>query len=249
MKLRILQWNVLFKEDPNKIAAEIQRIDPDIICGQELIQHLSKTPQTDTAKQIASKIGYYYAYQAADSWSNRDEKETQGNAIFSRYPILNISFQHLQPAKHNPPDPEHEGRVYIEARIVVDDNELSIGTTHLSYSHMFTITDHRKKEIDNLLKILQKKNERYVFTGDLNSIPGSYTVNEILKINALKNAGPNFSENTWTTKPFDYGGFKEEKLNWRLDYAFLSKDIDLVEAKIVKTDVSDHLPILLEIEI
>lgn len=249
MKLKILQWNVLYKEDPNKIANEIKKIGADIVCGQELIQHLSKKPQIDTAKEIANKISYQYIYQAADSWSNRDEKETQGNAIFSKHPILNYSHQHLQPAKHNPPDPEHEGRVYVEATIAINDIELSIGTTHLSYSHMFQITNHRKKEVDNLLEILEKKKAKYIFMGDLNSTPDSYTITEILKINTLKNPGPDFKRNTWTTKPFDYGGFRENKLNWRLDYAFLSRDLNLSNAEIVETDVSDHLPVLIEIEI
>lgn len=85
--------------------------------------------------------------------------------------------------------------------------------------------------------------------GDLNSTPDSYTITEILKINTLKNPGPDFKRNTWTTKPFDYGGFRENKLNWRLDYAFLSRDLNLTNAEIVETDVSDHLPVLIEIEI
>lgn len=62
MKLKILQWNVLYKEDPNKIANEIKKIGADIVCGQELIQHLSKKPQIDTAKEIANKISYQYIY-------------------------------------------------------------------------------------------------------------------------------------------------------------------------------------------
>ncbi len=249
MNLKILQWNVFYKEDVDKIVAEIKRIDPDIVCAQELIQHLSKTPQIDTAKEIAEKLNYEYVYQTANTWTGRDVKEAQGNAIFSKHPILSSSYHFLQPLNSNPPDAEHEGRVYLEVNIAVHDTELQIGTTHLSYSHKFQITDHRKKEINNLLEILTKKKQKYVFTADLNSTPDSYTITEILKIQDVKNPGPDFGENTWTTKPFDYHGFKEDALRWRLDYVFTTQDLNVIDSKIIATDVSDHLPILLEIEI
>ena len=114
---------------------------------------------------------------------------------------------------------------------------------------MFHITDHRKKEIDNLVEILKTKEKDFVFAGDLNSIPKSYALQEIERIKTLKNPGPDFKENTWTTKPFDYHGFKEDKLNWRIDYVFLTTDLKVMDSQIMRTDISDHLPILLEIEI
>ena len=52
---------------------------------------------------------------------------------------------------------------------------------------------------------------------------------------------------TWTTKPFDYGGFAETELRWRLDYAFATPDLEITSAKIVETEYSDHLPILVEL--
>ena len=63
----------------------------------------------------------------------------------------------------------------------------------------------------------------------------------------LKNAGPDPSEKTWTTKPFSYKGFEASTLDWRLDYCFVTPDLQITSAEVVKTSYSDHLPILLEL--
>ena len=123
---------------------------------------------------------------------------------------------------------------------------LTVGTAHVSYSHRFEITDRKIMEVNKLIKILKKNKKMFVFTGDMNSTPDSYTIKQLEKI--LKNCGPDGYQKTWTTKPFDYKDFKETKLRWRLDYVFASKDIRVIRSKIIKTKFSDHLPILVEFE-
>ena len=34
--MKILQWNIWYKEDINNIAKELKRIDADVVCIQEL---------------------------------------------------------------------------------------------------------------------------------------------------------------------------------------------------------------------
>lgn len=98
-----------------------------------------------------------------------------------------------------------------------------------------------------MLEIIKNKKENYLLTGDFNATPDSPTITTIK--NHLINCGPEFSENTWTTKTFVEGDFSENNLNWRLDYIFRTKDIKNMDAKIMQTDASDHLPLLLSIDI
>jgi endonuclease/exonuclease/phosphatase family metal-dependent hydrolase len=247
MTIKLLQWNVWYKEDPQKIANKIKQLDPDVICGQEFIQIFKGKNAKDTAKIVADKLGYNYVYEKGDSWSNNTEKDTQGNAIFSKFPIVDSKYSYLQQPKHNPRSGKEEGRVYLEAIVQLGNKKISIGTTHLSYSHKFEFDEIRKSELDHLIKILETKRGDYIFTGDLNATPESPVINSIKNI--LKNAGPKNNQNTWTTKPFDYHGFKETKLNWRLDYIFATNDVKIMSSEIIKTDLSDHLPILATIEI
>ena len=247
MRLRILQWNVWIKEDPAKIANEILKINPDIVCAQELKQNLPEN--IDTAETISKIIKYNYFYKEAATWDKRSDITSQGNAIFSRYPIIFSDSVFLKPFIHNPKDATHEGRVYFEISIKLESRQITFGTTHLSYSYKLKNTKSRKIEADLLSKVLSSKNDNFVFAGDLNAVPKSYVVTKILENKNLKNAGPEFDKKTWPTKPFDKHGFKEDKLNWRIDYVFASKDINVVSNQIIETKVSDHLPILIEVEI
>lgn len=249
MIIKILQWNFLYKESPDNIIELIKKCQPDIVCGQELItnSHNKKFPKE--AEYIADKIAYSFFYHEADTWSPpKYGKESQGNAIFSRYPINSKRFEYLYPAAHNPKNAMSEGRVYLEIKINFPNSKLVIGTTHLSFFPKFIVEQKRAMELNKLEFIIRKKRKNYLLTGDFNATPDSLIVKTILKY--LKNAGPELNLATWTTKPFDYHGlFKANKLRWRLDYIFKTADLKVVSAKIINTDYSDHLPILISIDI
>ena len=81
----------------------------------------------------------------------------------------------------------------------------------------------------------------------MNIAPNSESIRQIEKY--LVQCGPDYQEPTWTTKPFSYKGFEEDKLRWRLDYAFTTRDVKVINSEIINTEYSDHLPILIEIEV
>lgn len=240
-----MQWNIWAKEKPENIANFLQKNDADIICAQEIVK--DSRIGLDAAKYIAQILSFEHCYQDGDTWNNRQDKEAQGNAIFSRFPIIKSDHYYVQDPKHNPPDSSHEGRVYVEALVKVGNKKLIIGTTHLSHSNGHIITRSRKREADILLGILKKKKGDYVFAADLNSTPESYPVKKIEKI--LLHSGPDYSQKTWTTKPSDPKNPAEKKLNLRLDYIYASKDIKVMSSEILECPYSDHLPILIKFEI
>lgn len=240
MFIKLIQWNVWCKEKPENIAGFLKAPDADIICAQELIKD-SRT-DLDAAKYIAEKLGFEYYYHDCEAWDNRAEKEAQGNAIFSRFPIINTNHLYIQNPKHNPPNHSREGRVYVEIVVKIGDKKLTVGTTHLSYSDQFIITKEKKEEIDVLSDILKKRKNNYLFTGDLNSLPDSSAVSHLEKI--LSHSGPAYTQ---TTKPKDRVS-KENGSDWRLDYIFNSEDISIIDAKILDCPYSDHLPVQIKFE-
>jgi len=249
MKITLLQWNVWYKEDTNKIVELIKKYQPDVVCAQELIQHFQPTPQIDTAKEIAAKLGYDYYFHFADKWTKRVEKETQGNAIFTRLPIIKTNHHFLQQPKTNPANASEEGRVLVEVTVSKDNKELTLGTTHLSFSPFFEMTADRKTEAAKLVDYLKDKTANYVFTGDFNATPESFLIERLSSLSQFKSAGPDFSAKTWTTKPFDKQGFVETELNWRLDYVFVTNEIKVLSSQVIDTKVSDHLPVLVELTV
>lgn len=242
MKLKVLQWNSWYKEKIDNIRKTIREIDADIICLQELTTNSEYNPQIDEALYLAEQLNLHYYFEPAQSWKSR----IQGNGIFSKFPIKSTTHTILTPPSKDPLHFHNEGRVYVEVLVALGNKDLIVATTHLSYTNRFYTNEHKRREVNNLLSVMkQKSNKAYLFTADLNTRPNGYAVKEIGKI--LTPAGPEYTENTWTTKPFEYEGFKVNDLRFRLDYVFVSESVEIKNATIVQTKHSDHLPILVEI--
>ena len=242
MIIKFLQWNIWFEEDIHNVAKFLKSNPVDIICLQELIINHPKQTEAHTPSYISEVLGYNYFAPEMDLEDN--VKISDG--IFSRFPISNSRKVWInEPTGSGTYDDEY--RVYAEVQLDVGDKKITVGTSHMSYTHRFEETDRKRQEADRLVAELAKPKDTFVFSGDLNVVPSSYTIEQVEKL--LRNVGPNTDEKTWTTKPFDYNGFKETELKWRLDYVFTSHDVKVLSSKIINTEFSDHLPIFAEIEI
>lgn len=241
MHLKILQWNVWYKEKVENVLNEIKKLDLDVICLQELTHGYVKEHNKSSWDYIGEDLGFTFSFQEIPIVKGKDNW-LQANAIFSKYPIKRQTTTWL----HRPiseKDPADQYRGYLEVELDVKGKPVTVGTTHMS----FGIDPQDDKELEQLLSILETKRQRYILTGDINAIPNSPRVKEITK--CLKHVGPSYDQNTWTTKEFDLPEFKAFTLDWRYDYIFASHDIEVVDSKIVKTDVSDHLPVLAEVRL
>lgn len=236
MKISLLQWNIWFKEDIDNIITELKRINADIVTIQELCIF-------ENDKSNLEKLNLIYPfvyYEIADTLENR----SQGNAILSKYPFLRKSAKYVQEPTENKDDFSKEGRIYLEATIDIYNKLLIIGTTHLSYTHNFNETELKNREIEKLISYIENHKSNYILSGDLNAKQNSNYVEKISKYLVHHN-----TTNTWTTKPFSYNGFEEDKLNWKLDYIFTTQEVNVLETNVVETKYSDHLPILVDIEL
>lgn len=194
---------------------------------------------------ITKELGLFSAFHAAQIWEkNGTMIRNQGNGIFSKYPIRSHMRKAVQESGGNNPNFDDEERVYIEAEIDINGSPLIVGTTHLSYTHEFTGSEKRDAENEKLLECIGHNRKRYFFSGDLNAPSSSEIIKTLPRDANLQIASPPYDQNTWTTKPFSYQGFEVDNLDYRLDYAFCSNDLEIIDTKIFQTDVSDHLPIL-----
>lgn len=234
----------MYKEKVENILKEIKKINPDIICVQEATENCGLNKNVNTAEWLAKKLDYYCFYMPAHIFK---EGNNAGNAILSRYPIERKISKILNKSKGVNTDYSGGGTIYLEADININGRIVTFSTAHLLYSPRFILTKEKESENNKLIEQIKKKKRRFIFSGDLNLTPESHLVKWL--INNFKNCGPNFKIPTWTTKPFEYYGFNENKLRWRLDYVFVSKDMIVKSSKIIKTKYSDHLPILVELEI
>ena len=249
MRIKILHWNIWFQERAENILKVVKKINPDICCFQEVTVGSKFNDKRDVAKFIADELKYHYNFSNAHKYefpiTPKGEVNYGGNAIFSRFPI--IKSQNF--AIINPKDShkiKYERRTCAVSDIKVGRKMLKVATTHKSYSGGFKEDKEKINETKKLVGFLKKHPKNLILTGDFNLSPDAKSIKMIG--DELKHCGPDYAEPTWTTKPFSFMGFEETKLKWRIDYIFASKNIKILNSKIIKTKFSDHLPIIVEIE-
>lgn len=251
MNISLLQWNVWLKEKPQNVLRLLKRINPDIICLQELSQNYYRTNFIDTPKYLSEKLGYNYAFAMAQNWPTEHGDKIQGNGILSKYPIVNSKKNWVTPItpvnEDNYYDYTIEGRVALSVDIKIGDKIVTVITTHLSYSDYLRESPSKIKEENTFLQLLENQHTNTIIAGDFNLDEKSRLVN--LMKQKFQDVGPDYQQKTWTTKSFDHNGFKGDRLTWRIDYVFATNDIKVIKSQTVKTVFSDHLPIFAVINI
>jgi endonuclease/exonuclease/phosphatase family metal-dependent hydrolase len=248
MTLKIMNWNVWYSEKADNLVEFIKKINPDILCCQELTVNFEINPGVSVPDKIADDCGFkYYFFHPMTTYINNGEVIQMGNGIFSKFPITKSEFKYIQEADPKIKTFETENRTYIESELNIDGKELNVGTVHMSYAKEFDVSQKKYEELQKLIEAVNNHHERFILAGDMNALPESVIIKELEKL--FIHADPNTDKPTWTTKPFSYQGFEANELNWRLDYIFATEDINVIQTKILQTKYSDHLPVLAEIEI
>ncbi|MBO5416229.1 MAG: endonuclease/exonuclease/phosphatase family protein [Clostridia bacterium] len=139
--------------DYSYIAADIEASGAEIVGLVEVDKNTTRNNRQDTAKVIANKLGYYYAFVAAES--NKFDGE-YGNAIISKYPIVSTEKISLPRASG-----DIEYRCALHAVVNVDGTYLDVFVTHCEQNSLTS-------QLTELNKYT-KKCEEFVVLGDFNS--------------------------------------------------------------------------------
>jgi endonuclease/exonuclease/phosphatase family metal-dependent hydrolase len=243
MELSVVSWNIWYNQPVEAVAEVLAELDADVVCLQELTRGLPEMV-ADGPAYLAEQLGYRYI---APPIARTDKAGwTQANGVFTKLSGQDGRWCYVQQPSGTGGYAD-EYRSYVELACAVGTEIVHVGTAHLSYTDGFYPTAAKAAETDALVAELGHHTERYVFCGDLNALPGSYTQKAVAK--TLVHCGPDMAVPTWTTKPFAYNGFSADELAWRLDYVFATPDLVVRSAEVVDADVSDHLPVLVRFAI
>ena len=246
MRTNICSWNiwVFGPRDFKGIANFVKENHIDILGVQEAGVYVDKGKE-NMAELIAKELGFEHAFYLASSIVH-DGSYRVGNAIFSRFPILESKSYQL-----NPPSLKYDGtyqtepRILIGSKIDIEGKVLNFLTTHLQFSMMFKSTGIRIAQAEKIISIVKELDGPTVLTGDFNAVPENEEIKNIEKY-MTRIVG---NEPTWTMHPFEVGGWKVDELKYRLDNIFLSKDVAYSNFRIINNEISDHLPMMLTIDV
>lgn len=218
-KLKLLHLNVLTEND------EYERLH-DLIEAEQpdvlFLQEFSSAWLNATGKMMAD---YPYRYSQA-------REDNFGIAMFSRLPLGSVT--HIDSPPLNYPT--------IVATMTIDGDVLTLISTHATVPISPELYDARNIHLGSLADITNEADGAVVLSGDFNASLWDRHYRMLEENTGLKNATRGFGiQPTWPTfLPFAM---------IPIDHALVSDSIDVIEVRTGSKMGSDHLPLIVTIEL
>ena len=207
------------KIDFQIMADAINALNPDIV-GLNEMRDKGVDFEYDAQTSILSEltgIKHHYFAKAIDLGGN-----PYGNALLSKYSI--VSAQTILV-----PDPNlRTGTEYYETRCLLK-AKIEHGITVLVI-HFGLNTDEQKNAVKTVLDNIE--NEKCILMGDFNAVPEDDVLKPIRE--RMKDTAD------WFDTPLF--SFPSDKPNRKIDYIFVSPDVEVISADIPAIVASDHRP-------
>lgn len=259
--LRVISLNVLhgfprfryLEERLNLIAAEIRRLDADVVCLQEVPWRWGSA-----ARKLAEQTGLHFLYVRANGnrWTLLFE---EGEALLSRYPLRDAAFTELQPQAGF-----FQHRVALQATAATPWGDLRLVSTHLSHDN----AEANRAQARMLAALLGPAGSTTAPTlvgGDFNALETSTQIQYLVStggpgwIDAYRQAYP--ADSGFTCCVEDLTGEPNQPLDRRIDYLFVipgDRPLVVVDSRLILEHparlangwlwASDHLGLLAELE-
>jgi endonuclease/exonuclease/phosphatase family metal-dependent hydrolase len=240
VKLRVATYNIHHGAGPDDVldlehvARVLASTRADIIGLQEVDRHWGERSNfLDEAQWLADRLDRYAVYGAnldLDPLEPGQERRQYGTAILSKFPILDWSNTHL------PKFGDHEQRGLLVATIKARGVKVRFANTHLQHNDNL----EREAQAARIVELLGADPERTFVVGDLNA------TSETPEITTLTNV----YTDTWAKVGVGDGfSYPAEDPHARIDYVLSSPDVTPLRARVVPTDASDHLPVVVDVTV
>lgn len=227
-ELIVMTYNIKNCENANSIsvvASDIRAHNPSVVCVQEIDNGTKRSGKKDVLKLLAQELEMNYCFYPVLNYQGG----LYGIGIMSVYPLENCQMQFLETRKGD------EARVLASADIKTPNKTLHIYNTHLSYENK----EARLNQIKWISSTL-KDNDSFILTGDFNieSFEEYAAFDGMRAVNTSK-------------EPFEtFIGEPESGDFFRaIDNIFVSDNIELDNIVFGQTSVSDHRPLIAQIEL
>ena len=235
MKIKLMSYNtqhclnyVTRKIDFDIMADTIKRCEADIIGFQEMRDQSRDPAYEAQTKIIAEKLGYrYYYFAEAIRFGGANP---YGNALISRYPILSAETIRIPDPDPKKYDGYYETRCLLKATIDVGSD------LHVLVSHFGLNPDEQENAVETVVSHIPE--DRCVLMGDFNMEPDNPILQPIMQ--KLCDTAQYFSSPKLS--------FPSDSPRKKIDYIFVSKDVNVSCADIPEIVSSDHRPHVVTIE-
>ena len=207
-----------------RIGKFINRYKPDSVGLVEVdlgsFRMYSRNQATLLGRITRNNNVYQYKYEEDSQYMKFPMVRKQGNALLSKNPILREEFHYLDIGMK---------KLIIE----VETEDVIVFLVHLALGGKT-----RQKQIVQLYDLVKNCKKPVIVAGDFNVFWGEEEIEMFLQASDLKNI------NTRKDPTFPSWNPKRE-----LDFILCSKEIKVNSYEVIQTQLSDHLPILIDFDI
>lgn len=225
IKLRLMTYNIRRgkgkdgKLNLNNTAEVIKNSNANIISLQEVERHSIRTGFQDQIKILSGKLGMNYAYGKSINILNGE----YGNGLISIYPIEEYKVFDLPSVS--------ERRTVLRSVLNIDGYRLAVYNTHLGLNEV-----ERKEQVDFILQMTGEETIDYILMGDMNT-----------KFDKLILIADSMKDCAKGSEKLQQSTFDEKGLQERIDYIFVSPNIEVTNYDVLASEASDHYPVISEI--
>jgi endonuclease/exonuclease/phosphatase family metal-dependent hydrolase len=236
-RLKILSYNIHHAEgvdrklDVERIAAVIRGCEADVVAVQEVDRGVERSKKIDEPGELArlTKLEHFVFGKTIDHQGG-----DYGNLVLSRFPIVSSKVHRF------PNEAGAEQRGAVEAEISPPDGPaFRLFGTHLDFGRKDASEADRQGAIRLVNERVEATGQPAILAGDFNCVPGSRTIENVLKTWTQSNASDAF------TTPVD-------KPTRQIDFVFLRPkgQWKVIDVKVLDEAVaSDHRAILATVEL
>lgn len=262
--MKLISYNIGIKLDNSQEVGEfIKSQNPDIVAFQEITRHLDDSvfsqyrSFSDIKKVTKDELphSFFGPQWITDAMRKSGEIHRdfnglveQGNEVASRYPIIEATNEHYYKKYSfelewvNFHDEDHPRALQI-VEIDIQGKPLQILNLHGSYSRDKQDSERTIQQSQYVLDAAKRKSIPTIIVGDFNLFPETESIKMIdkeyrnlIKENNIRSTRPDFDDGT-------------DKGNNVVDYIFISNDIQVNNFDVIQTNISDHLPLMLDFEL
>lgn len=250
ISLNIFEGGLLFDNIHNFLDKE----QPDIITFQEVNNGADPNLQPNLRsiqelKKMLPEYDYFFAPEILLRYP--EGKIDIGNAIFSKYPItkektvfLNVSYGEYDTVPIGGDFSKHPKNMQC-CEIRVNGQTLYVGNLHGIWGLDGVDNEDRLRMSDLIVKEVKDK-KNVILAGDFNLKPNTKTIQKIEE--HLTNVFEGELETTFNLERKDLERFPGYATAV-VDMIFTSQDLTVTKHTCPKVDVSDHLPLIIEVEV
>ncbi|MEY7972652.1 endonuclease/exonuclease/phosphatase family protein [Saccharomonospora xinjiangensis] len=206
----------------------------DVVGLQEVDRHWGERSDfTDQARWLADRLDMHVVFGAnldRDPLRAGQPRRQYGTAVLSRYPIME-SRNILLPRPQG-----GEQRGLLEAVLLVRGVPMNFYSTHFQHNSQV----ERLAQAEAVNDVLDDVERPVVLVGDLNAVPASPEIERM-------------TTNLYDTWPVAGEGdgytYDVETPHARIDYVLAGDQVRADSARVIDTDASDHLPVVVDVVI